>query len=45
LIENRKSYPDFRRACQAKAQLYSWKEYAQKIIDLNLSVIQSDFGN
>ena len=45
LIENRKSYPDFRRACQAKAQLYSWKEYAQKIIDLNLSVIQSGSGN
>jgi glycosyltransferase involved in cell wall biosynthesis len=45
LIENRKSYPDFRIACQAKAQLYSWKEYAQKIIDLNLSVIQSVSGN
>ncbi len=45
LIENRKSIPEIREACQAKAKLYTWKEYAQKIIDLNLSVIQSDFGN
>jgi glycosyltransferase involved in cell wall biosynthesis len=45
LIENRKFLPESRRACQAKAQLYSWKEYAQKIIDLNLSVIQSESGN
>jgi glycosyltransferase involved in cell wall biosynthesis len=45
LIENRKFLPDSRRACQAKAKLYSWNEYAQKIIDLNLSIIQSVSGN
>ena len=45
LIENRKSIPEIREACQAKAKLYTWKEYSRKIIDLNLSIVQSGSEN
>lgn len=45
LIENRKSIPDIRKACQAKAQNYTWKDYSQKIIDLNFSLLESNTGN
>jgi glycosyltransferase involved in cell wall biosynthesis len=45
LIENRESFSDFRRACQAKAKLYTWKEYSRKIIDLNLSLVHSGSEN
>jgi len=45
LIENRKSFPDIRRACQAKAELFTWKEYSRKIIDLNLSLVQTESEN
>jgi glycosyltransferase involved in cell wall biosynthesis len=42
LIENRKSIPDIRKACQTKAQIYTWKDYSQKIIDLNFSLLESN---
>ena len=45
LIENRKSFHDIRKACQAKAQIYTWKDYSQKIIDLNFSLLESNIGN
>ena len=45
LIENRKSIPDIRRACINKAARYTWKDYSQKIIDSNFSLLESNIGN
>ena len=45
LIENRKSIPDIRKACQTKAQIYTWKDYSQKIIALNCPLLDSNIGN
>ena len=36
MVENRSSKEEIQNLCQKKAKEYSWKTYAQKIIDFNL---------
>ena len=37
LVAERKNIEEIRKLCQKKAKLYTWANYAQNIIDFNLS--------
>ena len=37
IVANKKNRDEIQKLCQKKAREYSWENYAQKIIDFNLS--------